>query len=178
MSATTATERWPSVRLGVAAFGVICLVAVSIPYVMLGTAAWREDDVLRKLVVRFFQDVAAGRRDAALNALSDDYRASLSGGALADAWSTDESMDIRVLSVAQQTDRAELQVSVGKSGFSIKPRVTLRRSRRGEWKITAIDDIAVDPRWVRQQERDSGEHLADEFAEKLHIAAPGDAANP
>jgi hypothetical protein len=185
MSATAAptSDRTASLRFWMFCLGVSCLALLSMPYILRGTAAWRQDDLVRDFVVRFFQDVAAGRRDAALASLSDEYRSTLKteNQFSTAAWKATEGVSVQVLAVQRQADRAIVQVSVTRNGYSVKPTVQLQRSHDGRWEIAGIEGVDVDPRWTRRQEREAaeaGEQLADELAEKLHLPAPLDAAKP
>lgn len=157
--------RW-ALRLGLG-----CLALALVPFVLKAFAAWRNDGEIRVVVLSFFQAVADGRPAEALTHFSDRFRSALRDHVRASAGLsgvvTDE-VQIHVLSVDQQTDRAaSAQVSISKQGFSLKPTVRLQRTKDSTWKIVRIDDVDVDPHWIRIQAHEAGEQLAEEFSEKL-----------
>lgn len=158
--------------------GIFCLVAIAVPSIVRGISAWQDDDQQRDVAVRFFREMAAGHRETALSCLSKEYRSSLTAqphSSLSKPWAPTEDVTVQVMSVKAQTDGADVQVSLAKSGFTLKPIVHLQRMKDQSWCITRIDGVDVDPRWLRWQEREAQEaeeHLADELAEKLHLPAP------
>jgi hypothetical protein len=164
--------------------GLFCLAAIALPSVIRGISAWRDDDSQREVAVRFFRELADGHREAALSCLSKEYRSALSAqphSTLSQPWAPTEDVTVQVMSVKAQTDGADVQVSLAKSGFTLKPTVHLQRMKDQSWRITRIDGVDVDPRWHRRQEREAQEaeeQLADELAEKLHLPAPDHLATP
>ena len=164
-------SRWPLW------LGLVCLAVAAAPQILEGLSAWRTDDVLRKTVGDFFEEVALGRKDAALAYLSDEYRSAIQpGGFPADdqPWQPSDEFSSRILSVRQSSTTAEVQIALAKSGFSLKPTVHLRRLPDHSWRITRIEGVDVDPHWTRWKARElqeAEESLAEELAEKL-IGSP------
>ena len=162
----------------------VCLSLVALPFAVRGISAWRDDDLVRQAAIRFFREVAAGRKEAALSCLSEDYRSALTREEktrLATPWHLTEGVDIRVLSVERQADSVAVRLSIAKSGFSLRPTVRLQRSHDGAWRIVEIEGNDVDPRWLRRQEREAREaeeSLADELAKKLDLPPPERPAAP
>ena len=157
--------------------GIACLVAVASPYLIRGWFAWQTQDRVRGVALRFFEDLAAGRKDAALSCLTDEYRSALKAGwkpSFDSSWQPTADVAVQVLSVEQQTNSAAVHVSLTKNGYALKPTLQLRRTNGSDWRIVQIDGIDHDPRWTRRQEREAGEALADELAETLHLAAPSE----
>lgn len=155
-------------RIGLALFAI----AIS-PFAYRGWNVWREDDRLRDTSLAFMSDVSAGRKDQALRHLANDYRRQVERDWKADfdrVWEATGDLSLRVMSVTRRDNRAEVRVSVAKSGFSIEPLLHLQRIGNGDWKITGLDDVDVDPRWRRYQEQeaeDAAAAMADDLAQKL-----------
>jgi hypothetical protein len=164
--------------------GVACLVAVAIPYIDRALSEWREDHRLRTTVLHFFNAVAQGRKDAALNCLAPEYRTAVEAGwdpAFNQHWQPTEDVAFQVLAVEREAATAQVRMAIVKSTFSLKPIVHLRRVREDAWQITRIEGVTVDPRWIRWSEREAREtqqRLADELAEKLQAPAPDHADSP
>lgn len=164
-------------------FAIVCLAIVAIPYLDQALTAWNEDQRVRGTVVGFFDEVARGRRDAALDYLSDQYRSEIRAGwspTFDQHWRPTEGTTFQILSLKRDATTAEVKVAIIKSTFSLKPTVHLRRLPQNAWRITRIDGVDVDPRWVRSKERESLESekaLADELAKSLHVPSLETAAS-
>lgn len=151
-------------------FGLLCIVVATLPFVWQGIAGWRDDDRLRSVVVDFFQSLSEGRRDAAARHLSPELQQRLLHSEHVAGLVTQD-VRIQIISVKQDLNQAQVQATIGKQGFSLKPTVHLRRDAASTWMITEIDSVEVDPRWTKMREREhqaADEELAGELAKKLH----------
>ena len=154
--------------------GIAGIAIVLIPYLDQAIADWREDQRLRKTVLDFFQAVAEGRKDTTLGLLSEEYRSAVESGwhrTFDEHWRPTDGVVYQILSVRRNDAEADVRIAVVRSTFSLKPTVHLRRLPEDVWRITRIDGLVIDPRWVRwkeSEEEDDQSNLTDELAEKLH----------
>lgn len=155
--------------------GLALLAIAASPSVYRNWTAWRENDRLRQTSLAFLDDLSSGRKDRALRFLAGDYRQQVERDWKSEfdqAWQATADLSLRVLSVSRQDNAAEVRVSIAKDGFSIEPLLHLRRIGPGDWKITQIDHVAVDPRWQRYQDQeaaDAAEKIAEELTQKLGV---------
>ena len=145
--------------------GLVLLAIVAAPFLYRGLLAWRADGAARATAESFFQALADNRKNAAFELLAADYRRQVEQDwqpGFDDSWQKSDGLTIRTLKSAVTNDRAEVQVSISKGGFSIKPRLKLQRLAAGGWRITEITQADVDPRWKRYQDQEAQQ--ADESA--------------
>ncbi len=156
--------------------GLALLAIVAAPFLYRGILHWRADDAARATAESFFQALADNRKSDAFQLLASDYRRQIEQDwqpGFNDSWQKSDGLTIRTLQSAVTNDQADVQVSISKDGFSIKPRLKLQRSPVGHWRIMEITQADVDPRWKRYQEREAeqaDESTARELQQQLDAA--------
>lgn len=121
----------------------------------------------RRAVVAFVEALKAGDQQAALKLIDPHCAPGLSSAT--EAWEPSPRLQYRIVKLETWPDMAKVQVRMSELGYSVQPEFSLERDPSGNWLVTEIANVEVDPRWVTKQ-RERRQQENDQLARELEAA--------
>lgn len=138
-----------------------------------GVQGWLDRRAAVQVVNGFLTAVRDGDREAALTHLEAERRAEVEAAFQTSAdgpWPPMAGIAWRINELEIEGSTARAKMFIEKDSFIVEPVVHLVRTSTSSWKITRIEQLAVDPRWIdlrKEAARAQGDQTARELAEAL-----------
>lgn len=150
------------------------VVAVGLLSVAIGVQRWFDARAAEGVVHSLMAAVESGNRAASLRLLTPDRRKIVDlSSAMADGgnvWQKQPGMSYHIRGMQIDGDRAVASVTIERDGYILQPTVYLQRGAASRWKIDRVEDMQVDPQYLKDRrayQRQQGEQLAEELREAL-----------
>jgi hypothetical protein len=116
--------------------------------VLRGVRSMGERGRVADVAIRFLEAVRDGDALAAHALLADPQRSRHARRVATTALQPTPDAAIDLHTIRLDGDTATVEARIERQGYVVRPRLTLKRRANGEWRITGVGHLEVDPRWV------------------------------
>ncbi len=145
------------------------------------TEATRRATVAR-VATDFLEAVRDGEAVRARQLLHDGESRIPPEVASAFGWQRDPATDVTVRGVTIDGEVATVETAVTRAGYRITPTLTLVRVEDGEWRVSAVQSLGVDRRWIDayedEQIPDEDRRLTESLRDRVKQHVGGDVTAP
>ena len=139
--------------------------ALGVFFIFAGVRRWSADQAPKHVIAALAEAIRDGNPEAARQLLAPRTAGSRRMLNVVD-WTPSPGLEYRIHKLEVFGDIARAELWLADVGYVIKPEITLEQLTDGDWKITDISKMEVDPRWLeaeRQQQAVADERLAQEL---------------